>query len=164
VTSAVGGRRRRPLLTAFAAALGVAVLGALTTDLGPWYQSQLQPAWKPPDWLFGPVWTLIFGLAAVAGWLDWERATSRRLRQGVLLLFSLNGLLNVLWSLLFFRLRRPDWALFEVFFFWTSILLLVVYSWRLRRSAALLLLPYLLWVAFAGALNYADVQLNRPYS
>jgi tryptophan-rich sensory protein len=164
VTASGGGRRRRALLIAFAAALGVAVLGALTTDLGPWYQSQRQPVWKPPDWLFGPVWTLIFGLAAVAAWIDWERAPSRRMRDTVLILFSLNAFLNVLWSLLFFRLHRPDWALFEVFFFWTSIWLLVVYSWRLQRSAALLLLPYLLWVAFAGGLNYADVQLNGPYS
>jgi len=160
----VGGRRGRPLLTAFAAAFGVAVLGTLSTDIGPWYQSQLQPAWKPPDWLFGPVWTLIFGLSALCGWLAWERAASRKTRDWLLVLFSLNALLNVLWSLLFFRLRRPDWALFEVCFFWTSILVLVVYIWRLRRAAALLLMPYLVWVAFAAALNYADVQLNGPYS
>ena len=66
-------------------------------------------------------------------------------------------------SLLFFRLHRPDWALFEVFFFWTSILALILFTFRVRRLSAALLVPYLAWVTFAGALNYADVQLNGPY-
>ncbi len=164
MTAAGASGRRRALLTAFGAALVVAGLGALSTDLGPWYQSQIQPPWKPPDWLFGPAWTLIFGLAALSGWLAWERTRTRQSREWLLVLFSLNAVLNVSWSLLFFRLKRPDWALFEVCFFWSSILVLVLYTVRLRRAAAALLLPYLVWVAFAATLNYADVRLNGPYS
>ncbi len=164
MTSVGASGRRRALLVAFGAALLVAGLGALSTDIGPWYLSQIQPPWKPPDWWFGPAWTLIFGLSALSGWLAWERTRTRQAREWLLVLFSLNALLNVLWSLLFFRLRRPDWALFEVVFFWISILVLILYTVRLRRAAAALLLPYLAWVAFAATLNYADVRLNGPYS
>ncbi|RZJ23596.1 MAG: tryptophan-rich sensory protein, partial [Haliea sp.] len=75
----------------------------------------------------------------------------------------LNGFLNVLWSLLYFRLRRPDWALAEVVLLWLSILLLMAVQWRYSRRASLLLLPYLAWVAFAGLLNWATVRMNGPF-
>ena len=163
MTGGRAGVRRRALLTSALAAVFVAGLGALSTDLGPWYLSQRQPPWKPPDWLFGPGWTLIFGLLALAAAFAWERAPNRKTRDYLLILFSLNAVLNVLWSLLFFRLHRPDWALFEVFFFWASILVLILFTFRIRRLAAALLVPYLAWVTFAGALNYANVQLNGPY-
>ncbi|MGE0673386.1 MAG: TspO/MBR family protein, partial [Methylibium sp.] len=114
----------KPVLIAAAAALAVAGLGGLMTDLGPWYQRLVQPPWKPPDWLFGPAWTAIFALAAMAGVIAWRRAPRRTDREWMLALFALNGFLNVLWSLLFFRLHRPDWALFEVLLLWLSILLL----------------------------------------
>lgn len=153
----------RPIVVAAAAALGVAVLGGLMTDIGPWYQQLRQPAWKPPDWLFGPAWTLIFAFAAASGVVAWRRAANRERREWLLVLFALNGFLNVLWSLLYFRLRRPDWALFEVVLLWLSIVLLMVFVARDTRSAAWLLLPYLLWVAVAGALNWATVQLNGPF-
>lgn len=154
---------RKPVVVAAAAALGVALLGGLMTDIGPWYFALRQPAWKPPDWLFGPVWTLIFALAAAAGVSAWRRAPGRADREWLLALFALNGFLNVLWSLLYFRLRRPDWALWEVGFLWLSILLLMVVLSRYARRATWLLLPYLLWVSLAAALNAATVQLNGPF-
>lgn len=154
---------RKPVVVAAAAALGVALLGGLMTDIGPWYFALRQPAWKPPDWLFGPVWTLIFALAAAAGVSAWRRAPRRADREWLLALFALNGFLNVLWSLLYFRLRRPDWALWEVGFLWLSILLLIVVLSRYARRATWLLLPYLLWVSLAAALNAATVQLNGPF-
>lgn len=133
------------------------------TDLGPWYAGLRQPSWKPPDWLFGPVWTLIFALTALAGVLSWRSANGRAEREWLLVAFALNGFLNVFWSLLFFRLRRPDWALVEVVFLWASILLLVVLCSRVSRPAGLLLLPYLIWVGFAAVLNLAVVRLNAPF-
>lgn len=153
----------KPVLIAAAAALAVAGLGGLMTDLGPWYQGLVQPRWKPPDWLFGPAWTAIFALAAMAGVIAWRRAPRRVDREWMLALFALNGFLNVLWSLLFFRLHRPDWALFEVLLLWLSILLLIGVLARYARTASLLLLPYLAWVAFAGFLNLATVRLNGPF-
>ncbi|EWS56909.1 tryptophan-rich sensory protein [Methylibium sp. Pch-M] len=153
----------KPVLIAAAAALAVAGLGGLMTDLGPWYQRLVQPPWKPPDWLFGPAWTAIFALAAMAGVIAWRRAPRRVDREWMLALFALNGFLNVLWSLLFFRLHRPDWALFEVLLLWLSILLLIGVLARYARIASLLLLPYLAWVAFAGFLNLATVRLNGPF-
>ncbi len=159
----VRGRAWKPILVAAAAAFAVAGLGALMTDLGPWYRGLVRPSWQPPDWLFGPAWTLIFALCAVAGVGAWQRAPDRASREWLLALFALNGFLNVLWSLLFFRLRRPDWALFEVGFLWLSVLLLMLVLGRYARRSSWLLLPYLLWVAFAAALNLATVRLNGPF-
>lgn len=146
------------------AAISVAGLGGLITDLGPWYQHLRKPAWEPPDWLFGPVWTLIFALAATSGFMA-LRATphghSRAPR--IIALFAINGLLNILWSALFFQLRRPDWALLEVSLLWLSILALIIVIAPASRTASALLLPYLLWVSFAAVLNYALVVRNAPF-
>ncbi len=160
----VAARRWKPVAVAAAAAVAVAALGALSTDLGDWYYALEQPAWKPPDWAFGPAWTVIFSLAAIAGVWAWRDAPTRAEREWLLALFALNGFLNVLWSLLYFRLRRPDWALVEVVFLWLSVLLLVVVLGRYSRRAAAMLLPYLAWVACAGALNAATVRLNGPFA
>ncbi len=155
--------RRRTILIAALAALAVAVLGALMTDIGPWYRGLRQPDWKPSDAWFGPVWTTIYALAAIAGLLAWERIPTRAGREWLIALFALNGFANVLWSLLFFRLRRPDWALAEVAVLWLSIALLIVFHLRHTRLGAALLVPYLAWVSFAAALNAAVVRLNGPF-
>lgn len=156
-------QRWKPILAAALAALLVAGLGALSTDLGSWYQGLQQPAWKPPDRLFGPAWTVIYALAALAGVRAWDAAPSRSHRETLLVLFALNGFLNLLWSLLFFRLQRPDWALAEVGFLWVSIVLLMVVLGRYSRAAAALLVPYLIWVSIAATLNFAVVRLNGPF-
>lgn len=143
--------------------MAVAGLGALTTELGPWYYRLHKPNWQPPDWLFGPAWTLIFALAALAGILYWQRAENRSDRLQMIAAFSLNAFLNTLWSLLFFRLKRPDWALYEVGFLWLSIIVLIVLLARGSRTAAWLLAPYLAWVSFAAVLNWTIVHLNSPF-
>ncbi len=153
-------RRSTPVLVAAAAALAVAALGASATDVGPWYQALAKPSWQPPDWLFGPVWTLIYGLCALAGVIAWRAAASRAQRQRILLALAANALFNVLWSELFFKLRRPDWALVEVVAFWTSIVVLIVVLWPISAQAARLIWPYLAWVTFAAVLNLAVVRLN----
>ena len=153
----------QPVVFAAGAALAVAGLGGLMTDIGPWYLSLKQPAWKPPDWAFGPAWTIIFALAAASGVAAWRSAPSQASREWLLGLFALNGFLNVLWSLLYFRLQRPDWALMEVGLLWLSVLLLMVVTGRYSRKASLLLAPYLVWIAFAAALNAATVRLNGPF-
>ena len=162
MTAIVGGRWR-PVVAAALAATGVGALGALTTELGSWYYALHKPPWQPPDWLFGPAWTLIFALAALAAVLYWRDVLDRELRLQLLAAFAINAFLNTLWSLLFFRLKRPDLALYEVGFLWLSILALIVLLRRGSALAAWLLAPYLAWVSFASYLNYTIVQLNAPF-
>ncbi|NKI34870.1 tryptophan-rich sensory protein [Wenzhouxiangella sp. XN79A] len=152
-----------PVLLAALAALLVALMGGLATDIGGWYRALEKPPWQPPDWLFGPAWTLIYALAAMAGVSAWRGAADPAGRNRILLLFSLNAFLNVFWSLLFFRLQRPDWALVEVVFLWLSIVALIVGLRPLSRATTAYLLPYLAWVTFAGVLNAEVVRLNPGF-
>ena len=154
----------KPVAAAAALALATGALGAWVTVLGPWYYQLHFPSWKPPDWLFGPAWTLIFSLAAMAGVLAWRGARTLRDRAWILGLFAVNINLNVLWSGLFFRLQRPDFALVEVAFLWLSIVALIVVLRRHSSTASWLLVPYLIWVSYAAALNFAVVRLNTPFT
>ena len=156
-------RNLKPIIIAALAAMAVAGIGGLMTDIGPWYLGLVKPSWQPPDWLFGPAWTLIFSLAAASGVIAWRAAPNQASREWMLALFALNAVLNVSWSLLFFKLKRPDWALMEVGFLWLSVALLMVVLGRYSRKASLLLAPYLVWIAFAAALNWATVRLNGPF-
>lgn len=155
--------RTRAVLAAALAAATVATLGATVTDLGPWYQGLAKPAWQPPGPAFGIIWTIIFSLAAISGAIAWRSAADRGTREWTIGLFALNGFLNVFWSLLFFRLRHPDWALVEVAGLWLSVGLLIIFLSRVSWSASLLLAPYLCWVSAAAALNYEIVKLNSPF-
>jgi translocator protein len=155
--------RWNPILVAGVAATAVAELGALMTHLGPWYVTLHKRRWQLPDWLFGPVWTVIFGLCALSGYLAWRNAPNRGGRDGVIALFVLNGFLNVLWSALFFRLKRPDWALTEAVLLCLSILLMILALPRYSKAASALLVPYLAWVSFATILNWSVVELNAPF-
>lgn len=144
--------------------IAVAGLGAALTDISPWYKTELRkPRWQPPDWLFGPAWTLILTMASLSLWYGLDTAQTPGQRWAVLALFVANGLLNIIWSPLFFRLRRPDWALIEVPFLWLSILAPIVYLAPLSTTASLLMVPYLLWVSFAAFLNLTIVRLNPPF-
>jgi len=153
----------KPVLVAAAVAIFIAVLGGTLTDTGPWYQNLKKPPWQPPGWLFAPAWTLIFALATISAVYAWRSAHDRAQREWVIGLFALNGFLNVLWSTLFFALRRPDWALIEVALLWLSILLPMIVFWKNSKAAALYLTPYLIWVAFAARLNLEVVRLNAPF-
>jgi tryptophan-rich sensory protein len=152
-----------PVTIATAMALCVAALGATITDLGPWYQALAKPGWNPPDVVFPMGWTLIYALITIAGITAWRAAPTAAKAEWVIALFALNGFLNITWSLIFFRMQRPDWAFIELTMLWLSILVLIIYCGRFSRSAAALLVPYLAWVSFAGALNWAVVQLNAPF-
>lgn len=150
----------RAALAAAGVAVAVAALGAVGTEIGPWYRSLRQPAWKPPDAWFGPIWTLIFGLTAWAGVRVWLRAVTLDERRRVLWAFGLNAGLNVLWSWIFFRWRSPEWALAEVVPLWLSIVLMIAVVRRIDGFAAILLAPYLVWVTIAASINAAVVRLN----
>ena len=152
-----------PIIVAAAAALITAIVGATITDLGPWYHGLIQPAWAPPDALYGVAWTAIYAFTALAAVTGWRATPGTRAGDWLIGLFALNGFLNILWSLLFFRFQRPDWAMMEVIALWLSILALILTSARHSKAAAALLLPYWAWVTFAGFLNVAIVRLNAPF-
>jgi benzodiazapine receptor len=155
--------RWRPVLVAALAAAVVAALGATMTDLGPWYRGLDKPPWQPPDESFGIVWTIVFATTAASGLMAWRAAQDRSAKEWVVGLYALNGFLNVLWSLIFFRLQRPDIALVQVAVLWASILFIAIHVRRMSRTASLLMLPYLAWVTFAAALNGAVVARNAPF-
>lgn len=141
----------------------VAGFGAWLTDLTPWYRNLKKPSWQPPDYLFGPAWSVILALASWSLYLSWTNAPTDSARTMVLLLFLWNGAANLLWSPLFFRWRRPDWALYEVPVLWLSCLVPIILLAPISGLASLLLVPYLLWVTFAAYLNLTIVRLNGPF-
>lgn len=153
----------RPIAVAAAAAVFVGVLGGTITDLGPWYQGLQKPDWQPPGPAFGTIWTTIYALTAAAAVITWRQAPKGAEREWLIGLFALNGFLNLLWSLLFFRLHRPDWSLIEVVVLWLSIVALIIFTARHSRLAGVLLTPYLIWVSLASVLNFDVVRLNGPF-
>ncbi len=152
-----------PTIIAAGSAAAVAFAGQIFTDIGPWYRNLRKPPWQPPDWLFGPAWTIIFICAAIAGVVGWHAMPNSAATAVLLSLFAVNGVLNVLWSVFFFAMKRPDFAMREVGFLWLSIAALMVVLAIYTGLAWLYLLPYLLWVSFASFLNYTIVRLNAPF-
>ena len=151
---------------AIVAALWAIILGGaggVLTDIGEWYRNLSKPSWQPPDWLFGPAWTIILGLSAWSFYLAWTGAPTSGDKTIVGVLFAINFVLHLLWSPLFFKWKRPDWALFENTFLWLSVLSLCVVLPNYSPLAGWLNAPYIAWVSFAFVLNWKIVQLNRPF-
>ena len=147
------------LLVCFTAA---GVGSAMTSrSLADWYPGLTKPTWNPPDWVFGPVWTLLYTMMAIAAWLVW-RAAGWRGAPVPLALFATQLALNVIWSGLFFALESPGTAFLRtIVLLWLAISATLVQFWRIDRAAAALLGPYLAWVSFAAVLNFTIWQLNR---
>lgn len=154
---------RRPLTVAALVAIATAIAGGTMTRIDDWYRGLEKSALTPPDWAFAPAWTVIYALAALSAAIGWRDARSQRDKSLLTILFFINALLNIAWSAAFFTLKRPDWALAEVATLWISVLVLIVFLSRFSRTAGLLLLPYLIWVAFAAWLNYRVALLNGPF-
>lgn len=148
-----------PAVTVITIAIAsTALLGSYYTDIGEWYQSLIKPSFQPPDWLFAPVWTILYILIGISAGLVYHSRAKNRDR--ILELFAFNLILNVLWSFLYFNQQKPSLAIFVLLVIWMSILALIVSSARFSRPAAWLLLPYILWVSFAALLNYFIIILN----
>lgn len=126
---------------------------------GEWYAALKKPSWNPPGWVFGPVWTTLYTMMAVAAWLVWRQGGFPAQR-GPLLAFFIQLALNALWTPLFFGLHRPGTAFAEIILLWLSIAWTMAVFWRVHRTAALLLTPYLTWVSFAAVLNFILWRLN----
>ncbi|WP_431924108.1 TspO/MBR family protein [Micromonospora wenchangensis] len=139
-----------------AVAVAAAIGGLGVSGTRDEYASLQQPPWAPPGWLFGPVWTVLYALIAVAGWLVWRRVGFGP----VLWAWTVQLVLNAVWTPLFFGAGRYGLAFAEIVLMWLAIAVTVAAFWRISRPAAALLLPYWAWVTFAAALNFSIWQLN----
>jgi tryptophan-rich sensory protein len=158
----VPDRREWLALAAFLAlSFSAAALGGLAMRGGPgaWYAGLAKPAWTPPDWLFGPVWALLYTLMALAAWLVWREAglAGARLALG---LFVVQLVLNAAWTPLFFGLHRPGWAFVDICALFLAVAATTAAFFARSPAAGALMLPYLGWVGFASALNFAIWRLN----
>jgi tryptophan-rich sensory protein len=143
------------LITAIAICQGAGILGSLVTFpvISGWYQMLVKPSFSPPNWLFGPVWTLLYFMMGISLYLIW-------LRKGDLKWFWVQLVLNTFWSFIFFGLKSPGLAFVEIIFLWLAIVFTIKSFIKVYRPAAYLLYPYLAWVSFASVLNFTIWILN----
>lgn len=141
--------------------LGTGGLGAIATtpEIDGWYRTLTKPAWNPPDSVFGPVWTTLFVLMAIAAWLVWK-PEGFKTAAVPLTLFAVQLVLNVSWSWIFFGMHQPGWAFVDVVILWLAIVVTMVAFFRRSQLAGWLLVPYLGWVSFAAVLNFTIWRLN----
>lgn len=139
------------------------IIGSLFTapKIATWYSALNKPSFNPPSWIFGPVWTALFFLMGVAAYFIWEKLASDKRARGALVIFGVQLALNILWSVLFFGMKNPLYALIEIIVLWVAILASIIAFNKIDKKAAYLLLPYILWVSFAAFLNFSIWRLNR---
>lgn len=152
-----------PVIAASTWAIALGAGGGLLTEIGPWYRSLHKPAWQPPDWAFGPIWTLVLGLAAWAAVQGWQAAVSWEQHTAIVIVYAVNFVCHAAWSPLFFKLKRPDWALPESVFLWGSVVAMIYVLATIKPSTAYLLAPYIVWVTIAVVLNRSIILLNAPF-
>lgn len=139
-----------------------AAIGSFSTisAIPTWYASLVKPSFSPPNYLFGPVWTLLYLLMGIALYRVWSKGTENPPVKSAVTLFIIHLIFNLLWSILFFGLHNPALALFDIIILFIFIIVLIKKFYAPDRLAAYLLIPYLLWVAFATALNFEIWRLN----
>jgi tryptophan-rich sensory protein len=147
------------LLLALIICIGGGAASGLATPPGEWYAALAKPAWTPPGWLFGPAWTLLYTLMAVAVWTVWRRRQQTSVRVP-LTLFAVQLALNFAWTPLFFGMHQPGLALAEILVMLAAIVATTVSFARVSPAAAWMMVPYGAWVCFATALNWAIWKLN----
>lgn len=139
--------------------VAAAIAGLASINAGLFYRQLTLPAWAPPASVFGPVWTVLYAMMAIAAWLVW-RVGGFRASRGALSLFLVQLAVNALWSWLFFAWHRGGLAFADIVVLWVLLLATIVAFWRMRPLAGALLIPYLLWVSFAAVLNFSVWRLN----
>lgn len=153
-----GPMRWLGLAACLVASFSAASMGALFMP-GAWYDGLNKPQWNPPGWVFGPVWSTLYTMMAVAAWLVWQRGGFVA-QYRALAWFTVQLALNAAWTPLFFGLHLPAIAFGEMLLLWVAIAATLRAFWRVSRLAAWLLVPYLVWVSFAAALNFTLWRLN----
>ena len=151
------------LIIAVGGSLLAGLIGSFATSpsIPTWYASLNKPSFNPPNWLFGPAWTLLYVLMGTAAYLIWQKGWEKREVKLASSLFIAQLLLNSLWSILFFGLKSPFLALIEIVVLWFAILLTIISFFRLSPAAGWLMVPYIIWVSFASILNYFILILNK---
>jgi benzodiazapine receptor len=145
--------------------LGVELIGnigslATFSQITTWYAALEKPAFNPPNGIFGPVWTILFGLMGISLYLVWSSGANKKQISQVLIMFGIQLALNVLWSFVFFGWHQPGWAFLEIIILWLAILATLFLFYKISKTAAWLLVPYLAWVTFASVLTFAVWRLN----
>jgi translocator protein len=126
-----------------------------------WYATANKPWFNPPNWIFAPVWTVLYVMMGIALYLVWRTETiSSSVKQTAVILFVIQLTLNFFWSLIFFKMQQPGWAFAEIIVMWLAILFTILWFGKISSTAAWLLVPYICWVSFAAVLNYAIWKLN----
>jgi translocator protein len=125
-----------------------------------WYANANKPWFNPPNWIFAPVWTLLYIMMGIALFIVWKAETKSATRQSALIFFAAQLTLNFFWSFIFFKLQLTGWAFIEIITMWIMILLTILWFGKISNAAAWLLVPYISWVSFASVLNYAIWKLN----
>lgn len=146
------------LVASIVIAYGAAAFGA-QFGTGAWYEGLVKPSFNPPNWVFGPVWSLLYTGMAVAAWLVWRRRAAHRVAVP-LALYGIQLLLNAAWSWLFFGMHRMDIAFADILLLDVVVLATLVRFWRIHRAAGALFIPYLAWISFASLLNFSLWWLN----
>ena len=141
---------------------GMGLIGSLFTTpaIPSWYAGLIKPSFNPPNWIFAPAWILLYTLMGIAAFLIWNRRNGKKKIKTALVLFSVQLVLNSLWSIIFFGLHLPQYAFLEILVLWVFILLTLLSFYKISKPAGLLLLPYILWVSFAAILNLSIMILN----
>ncbi len=125
-----------------------------------WYAGLEKPSFNPPNWIFGPVWTLLFLLMGISFYLIWNKGLKGKESKIAVIIFAIQLALNALWSIIFFGFHSPGVALVEIIFLWIAILFTITTFSKISKTAAYLLLPYILWVSFAAILNFSILIIN----
>lgn len=147
------------LVAAVSIPLGLGLLAGFLTrskSKGGWYASLSKPSWTPPGYLFGPVWTVLYILMGVASWRVWKAGGGRQ----PMALYALQLIMNLAWSFLFFKAQNLQWALFDIMGLLGVLVATTAAFYRVDRTAGLLMLPYVAWVAFAAALTISLYRKN----
>jgi translocator protein len=140
----------------------VAFLGSAFTfsSIPTWYAHLNKPFFNPPNWIFGPVWTILYFLMGISLYIVWNKNIASKKKERPIKIFIIQLVLNLLWSLVFFGLHQPLLALINIVILWYSIFITIKYFYGISRMSAYLLYPYIVWVSFASILNFAVVILN----
>ena len=149
------------LVVAVLCTVGIGSLGGLFTapEIGTWFVGLQKPSFNPPNYLFAPIWTILYLLMGISLYLIWKQPTSTT-KTTAITLFIIQFVLNFCWSILFFKYHQLGWALVEIIAMWLFILFTIIWFAQLHKTAAWLLVPYISWVSFATLLNYALWRLN----
>lgn len=138
------------------------IIGSIFTSqsVGTWYLELQKPSFNPPNWIFAPVWIILYFLMGISLYLVWSEGNKSKEAKSAYSIFGVQLFLNAIWSLLFFGLQSPFYAFLEIIFLWIAILFTIICFLKISKSAAYLLIPYILWVSFAAVLNFSLWVLN----